>query len=151
MQSPEKTRVGLLLDRRVAKRLDKAAALANLSRNAYANALLDDALANVKLTDEEKKGDSKCNRQNPPFASFLRLILSGDSQLDLYCEHNSYTAFKCPYACGYISPLPEGEMCMVKCDGQCTRLMAHLDALKKAKSIISAKIKEVEEIINNAD
>ncbi len=55
MQSPEKTRVGLLLDRRVAKRLDKAAALANLSRNAYANALLDDALANVKLTDEEKK------------------------------------------------------------------------------------------------
>lgn len=55
MQSPEKTRVGLLLDRRVAKRLDKAAAAANLSRNAYANAILDDALANVKLTDEEKK------------------------------------------------------------------------------------------------
>ena len=55
MQSPEKTRVGLLLDRRVVKRLDKAATSAHLSRNAYANALLDDALKCVKLTDEEKK------------------------------------------------------------------------------------------------
>ena len=55
MQSPEKTRVVLLLDRRVAKRLDKAAASAHLSRNAYANALIDDALKAVKLTEEEKK------------------------------------------------------------------------------------------------
>lgn len=53
MQSPEKTRVGLLIDRKVAARLDKAAAIAHLSRNAYANALIDDALASVKLTKEE--------------------------------------------------------------------------------------------------
>ncbi len=55
MQSPEKTRVGLLIDRKVAARLDKAAARARLSRNAYANALIDDALATVKLTKEEIK------------------------------------------------------------------------------------------------
>ena len=53
MQSPEKTRVGLLIDRKVAARLDKAAAAAHLSRNAYANALIDDALSEVKLTKEE--------------------------------------------------------------------------------------------------
>lgn len=55
MQSPEKTRVGLLIDMKVAARLDKAASAAHLSRNAYANALIDDALANVKLTKEELK------------------------------------------------------------------------------------------------
>lgn len=55
MQSPEKMRLGLLIDRRVAARLDKAARSAHLSRNAYANALLDDALAAVRLTDEEKE------------------------------------------------------------------------------------------------
>ena len=55
MQSPEKMRLGLLIDRRVAARLDKAAKAASLSRNAYANALLDDALANVKLTKEEQE------------------------------------------------------------------------------------------------
>ena len=55
MQSPEKTRVGLLIDRRVAARLDKAAIAAHLSRNAYANALMDDALAEVKLTKEEQE------------------------------------------------------------------------------------------------
>ena len=55
MQSPEKMRVGLLIDRRVAARLDKAAKAASLSRNAYANALIDDALANVKLTKEEQE------------------------------------------------------------------------------------------------
>ena len=55
MQSPEKTRVSLLLDRRVAKRLDKASDNAHLSRNAYANALIDDALSHITLTEEEKK------------------------------------------------------------------------------------------------
>lgn len=55
MQSPEKMRLGLLIDRRVAARLDKAAKNAHLSRNAYANALLDDALASVRLTAEEKE------------------------------------------------------------------------------------------------
>lgn len=55
MDSPEKVRVGLLIDRRVAKRLDKAAAMVHLSRNAYANALIDDALKSIKLTQEEKE------------------------------------------------------------------------------------------------
>lgn len=55
MQSPENMRLGLLIDRRVAARLDKAAKAASLSRNAYENALLDDALANVKLTKEEQE------------------------------------------------------------------------------------------------
>lgn len=63
MQSPEKMRLGLLIDRRVAVRLDKAAKAAHLSRNAYANALIDDALASVRLTREEmEKIDDEIQR-----------------------------------------------------------------------------------------
>lgn len=75
----------------------------------------------------------------------------GDSSLDLYCEHNTGTAFMCPYAIGYTNPLPEGEMCMMKCNSQCPRYAAQLDVLKRAKSMIAARIKEVEEELNNAD
>lgn len=77
--------------------------------------------------------------------------VSGDSSLDLYCEHNTDTAFRCPYAIGSIHPLPEGEMCGMKYDSQCPRYAAQLDALKRAKSMIAARIKEVEEELNNAD
>ena len=75
----------------------------------------------------------------------------GESSLDLYCEHNSGTAYLCPHAVGYVNPLPEGEMCMMKRDGRCPRYAAQLDALKRAKSVIAARIKEVEEELNNAD
>ena len=88
------------------------------------------------------------------FGVTLSLYLDGtggDSALDLYCEHNTGTAFRCPYAIGYTNPLPDGEMCMMKRDGQCPRYAAQLDALNKAKSAITARIKEVEEEMNNAD
>lgn len=55
MQSPEKIRVGLLIDRTVAARLVKGAKQANLSRNAYANAIIDDALSSIRLTKAEKE------------------------------------------------------------------------------------------------
>jgi hypothetical protein len=76
---------------------------------------------------------------------------SGESSLDMYCEHNMDTAFRCPYAIGYMNPLPEGEMCQMKHDSQCPRYAAQLDALKRMKSMIAARIKKVEEELNNAD
>lgn len=75
----------------------------------------------------------------------------GDSSLDLYCEHNSGTAYLCPHALGEIMPMEDGTMCTFKRDGQCSRYAAQLDALKRAKSVIAARIKEVEEELNNAD
>lgn len=75
----------------------------------------------------------------------------GSNDLSLYCEHNSCTAYLCPYALGEIMPMEDGTMCMMKRDGMCPRHAAQLDALKRAKSIIVARIKEVEEEFNNAD
>lgn len=88
------------------------------------------------------------------YGATLSLYLDGtggESSLDLYCEHHSGTAHKCRYAIGYENPLPEGQMCMMKRDGMCPRYAAQIDVLKHAKSIIVARIKEVEEELNNAD
>ena len=84
----------------------------------------------------------------------LNLYLDGTggaSDLSLYCQHNSGTAYLCPYALGEIMPMEDGTMCALKRDGACPRHAAQLDVLKRAKSVISARIKEVEEELKNAD
>lgn len=77
----------------------------------------------------------------------VNLYLDGsgyDSCLDLTCE-NSETANKCKFALGEMSPMPDGMPCCFREGGRCRRLVAQLDALKKAKTAIAAEIKQIEE------
>lgn len=83
----------------------------------------------------------------------LSLYLDGqgyDSSLDMYCEHHSGTAYKCPSAISDVMPMEEGSMCVRKRDGKCPCYDEQLAALKRAKSVIAARIKEVEEEAANA-
>ena len=78
----------------------------------------------------------------------------GESDLMMTCDQSVGYQSDCKFAQGMSmigGRLDPDYPCCFKADGQCCRLAAQLDALKRAKSVIAAQIKEVEEELDNAD
>ena len=78
----------------------------------------------------------------------------GESDLMMTCDQLVGYQSDCKFALGMRmigGRLDPDYPCAYQVDGRCGCLAAQLDALKRAKSVIAAQIKEVEEELDNAD
>ena len=60
------------------------------------------------------------------------------------CDHID-TQWRCPYALGMVSPMREGDQCSFKDYGDCYKLCAKVDAMKRAITLLKREIKNIEE------
>ena len=59
------------------------------------------------------------------------------------CDHID-TQWRCPYALGEVSPMREGDQCGFKDCGDCHKLCAKVDAMKRAITLLKREIKNIE-------
>ena len=60
------------------------------------------------------------------------------------CDHID-TQWRCPYALGMVSPMREGDQCGFKDGGDCHKLCAKVDAMKRAITLLKREIKKLED------
>lgn len=70
-----------------------------------------------------------------------------EDSVSIECGCSMDAEWRCPFAMTETRPAEEGARCASKENGNCRRLAANLDALKRAKRLVAAKIREVEDMM----
>ena len=60
------------------------------------------------------------------------------------CDHID-TQWRCPYALGMFHPMRECDQCSFKDCGDCLKLCAKVDAMKRAIKLLKSEIKKLED------